>query len=126
MTRLLRDPLGDLRHARVARPRVADGALLLDARRLDLLAERAILPLGLVELLRGRRLLVEQPTRALVRALREVALHRQHRRPVVRTPTRAIGRRALGAGLRALEGELRRVDHAERARLAPPAALPSG
>ena len=115
MIAALRDPLArSAPRARRSRRRLCVTLLPLGARRLDLLAEHAVVALGLVELLRGRGLLLEEAPRALVRAAGDLALHLEHADLSLRFGDPRPDRRALRAELRALERESRRVDDAER------------
>src|SRR5207237_5637022 len=101
---------------------------------LDLVAEHAVVALGLIELLRGRRLLGEQPARPVVAAPGDLVLRDE--RAALRTRRVTLGRRRralrvddgdlplhfvdarrgrapLRARLLALDGQLRGIDLAD-------------
>src|SRR5450759_2656923 len=107
------DTVVDLRHVRGARYDFLRHALPLRPSCLYLRDERAIIPLRLIELLCRRRLLVEQPARAVERASGNRELRLIHTDLPTGGSHACLRGRALRDALRALEIELCRIDETD-------------
>jgi hypothetical protein len=109
----LRLPVPDLRNARIDRANVFSNCLHLCPRGLYLRIQNPIVPLGLIELLRGCRTLREEATHARIVALGNCALDGENIDVLVCLPKPGANSLALGDCLLDLERSLRAVDQSD-------------
>src|SRR3954465_5522792 len=99
----LRNPIANLLDARRTRRPFAIHARLLCTRSGNLRLDGLVVALSLVELLRSRRFLLEQPALSLERAAPDVELRRKHTNLARRRHRARLGGLALRECLRSFE-----------------------